>query len=264
MSGKKTPKLGQHFLTDETIIDEIISFADVSNNDTVLEIGPGKGILTEGLLKSGAKVIAVEKDHELFGFLRKKYRNNDNFAVYQGDIRDFDYKILPKGYKIVANIPYYLTGQLISQLTESSNKPKEAVLMIQKEVAERLTAPKGESSLLQLSTEVFAKVERGRVVTRDKFNPPPKVDSALIKLIFASKSALNKEEQKVFFRFLKFAFAGKRKKLLNTLPGALKIDKNELLKVLSELNLSENSRPQELDLKQWITLYKFLLSRGIL
>src|SRR3990167_4139702 len=131
-------KLGQHFLTDKSVLEKIVTAAELDKDDVVLEVGPGKGVLTESLARFAGKVIAVEKDGELHHKLKKKFKDYKNLELVLGDIRDFDFSTLPPAYKIVANIPYYLTGQLIKKIFEIENPPKLSVLMLQKEVADRL------------------------------------------------------------------------------------------------------------------------------
>lgn len=259
-----TPKLGQHFLNDESVIEEIINAADIDPKDFVLEVGPGKGILTEALVKKAGMVLAIEKDEELFEFLKKKFKGGSNLNLINQDIRDLDLDKLPKNYKFVANIPYYLTGQLIRDFLSSANPPALSVLMLQKEVAERLTGKKGQGNLLQIASELYSDIEIVAIVPKNKFSPPPKVDSAVVRFARKTKPAISPPEQKSFFRLLKFAFAGKRKKLTNTLGSALSIEKEDLLNAFNEVGIPENARPQELDLAMWIKLYKHLISIRLL
>lgn len=259
-----TPKLGQHFLNDESVIKDILSAANLNSKDFVLEVGPGKGILTEGLVKHAGMVLAIEKDEELFDFLKQKFKGSANLNLINQDVRDLDLEKLPKDYKFVANIPYYLTGQLIRDFLSSRNPPSVSVLMLQKEVAERLTGKKGEGSLLQLASELFSDIEIVTMVPKSKFSPPPKVDSAVVRFTRKAKLEIKPTEQKTFFRLLKFAFAGKRKKLTNTLGSALNMEKEDLLNAFREVGIPENARPQELDLALWIKLYKYLISIRLL
>lgn len=253
-----TPKLGQHFLTNHEVIDKIITAADLSKKDTVLEVGPGRGILTAELLKAAGTVVAVEKDGELHHKLKKKFKDSDNFELSLGDIRNFHLGLMPKNYKVVANIPYYLTGQLIPWLLTSQNPPSLSVLMIQNEVADRLTGPKGSGNLLQLASQVFAEPQKVFFVPREDFDPAPNVDSAVITLKKHKKDMVPAGEQRSFFRILKFAFSGKRKKITNTLSAALKVPREQILKALEQTGLSENARPQELLLAEWIQFYNQL------
>ena len=257
--------LGQHFLTDTSVVDKIIDAAALSINDTVLEIGPGKGVLTEKLIEAAGKIVAVEKDEELCRYLKKKF-DASNLELIQDDIRNFSLGNLPEVYKVVANIPYYLTGQLIPLLLTAPRPPKLLVLMIQKEVAERLTAPKGHSSLLQLTTQVFAQTAIVGIVNRAAFTPAPEVDSAVIVIKPHSIPKVPADVQKNFFRILKFAFSGKRKKLVNTLSAGMRISRDDVKGALNEVGLTEFARPQELDLDQWIALFRVLakVPQGVL
>src|SRR3989338_2261686 len=252
----KTPKLGQHFLTDPDVVKKIVEASEISDKDTVLEIGPGKGMLTKALVETGAQIFAIEKDGELHHYLKKKFKDTANLVLVHGDVRDFHFSKLPDNFKVAANIPYYLTGQLIQKLLSADSRPSLMVLMLQKEVAERLIAPKGDTNLLHLTTKVFADTSIITIVPRENFDPPPKVDSAVVKFKVRSKPLLPKQEQIIFFRLLKFAFAGKRKKITNTLSAALRIQKEDLSKILSSLGFDDNTRPQELDLSEWLDLYR--------
>ena len=254
----KTPKLGQHFLTDEAVVNQAVAAAHLTKTDTVLEVGPGQGFLTKALLDSAGKVVAIEKDGDLHFYLKRKFKNYKNLELVLGDVRQFDFGVLPKDYKIVANIPYYLTGQLIQQILTAKNAPQSAIFMLQNEVADRLTAPPGQSNLLQLTSQVFAETEKVMFVPRAKFNPPPAVDSALVALRKRAAALISESEQGPFFRILKFAFAGKRKKITNTLAAALALPKSDFEQVLEKLSLSKNARPQELGIFEWLALYKHL------
>jgi 16S rRNA (adenine1518-N6/adenine1519-N6)-dimethyltransferase len=262
-NSRKTPQLGQHFLQDGKVISEMLKAADINSEDNVLEVGPGKGILTAPLMDKAKHVYAIEKDGDLHFKLKKKYADKENITLYNQDIREFDLNSLPVGYKVAANIPYYLTGQLIRMLTTVANKPTVAVLMIQKEVAERLTAPAGHATILQLTSQVSADVELVTIVTRDKFNPPPAVDSAVVKFIFHKEPRVSPVEQAGFFKVLKHSFAGKRKKIANTLSSLTHLTKDELGEMLKSLSLSSDARPQELNLDQWLSFYEEIKKKTV-
>ncbi|MGC8651450.1 MAG: 16S rRNA (adenine(1518)-N(6)/adenine(1519)-N(6))-dimethyltransferase RsmA, partial [Minisyncoccia bacterium] len=182
--------LGQVFLKNKVFLSKIIKAGGISSKDVVLEVGPGKGVLTETLLQVGAKVLAIEKDPQLVKFLQEKFKNHKNLTIIGADIRDFlknksfytKYKIQNTEYKVVGNIPYYLTSHLLRLLLELEKKPQIIVLMIQKEVAQRIIAQPPKMNLLAVSIQFFAKPEIIAYVPKSAFWPQPKVDSAIIKL----------------------------------------------------------------------------------
>ena len=175
--------LGQHFLKNKKILEEMARAAELSKKDIVLEVGPGLGSLTEILAARAKKVIAVEKDFDLATQLSKRKTLPKNVKIIHGDILKISNSQLPKSnFKIVANIPYYITSYFLRKFLEAKNKPDLMVLMIQKEVAERILAKNGKESLLSLSVKAYAKPEIIRYVSRNNFSPPPKVDSAIIKI----------------------------------------------------------------------------------
>ena len=257
MRAKKS--LGQHWLHDSTTLAEIIEIAEVRSSDTVLEIGPGLGSLTEVLLAEGAQVIAVEKDKELFDALREDSAGLyslgvKNLVLVNEDILEFDLKELPAGYKVVANIPYYLTSNLVRILSESANPPKSATLLVQKEVAERLAAKPGNMSLLSVTSQMFFEPSLGPVVPAKLFSPPPKVDSQIIKLQRRPTPLFDEQDSKELFRLVKAGFSNRRKTLLNSLSAGLHISKEESGKLLRKAGIDPQTRPQELSLEQWLRL----------
>lgn len=248
--------LGQHWLTDETILQDICDFAEIAPGDVVLEIGPGTGTLTDRLIAGGAEVIALEYDKERAADLRKKYAEHSSTQIFiqEGDIRTYDFGNLPE-YKIVANIPYYVTAYLLRRLTETNaHKPISATLLVQKEVAERLAAQPGDLSISAIAAQFFYEVELGVVVGPEYFTPPPKVDSQVVKLI-KREQPLFDVDQTVFFRIVKAGFSEKRKKLRSSLSGGLRMEKTKVEVLLEEAGIDPNQRAQELSLKNWYDLY---------
>ena len=171
--------LGQHWLKDRDVLEHIAACSEPRADDTILEIGPGLGTLTSVLLKHSKKVIAVEFDEELARKLPNQFPGK-NLEVIQSDILSFDLSWLPNGYKVVANVPYYITSKIVQHLMTSSNKPSVAVLLVQKEVAERLAATPGDMSILAISAQIYAEVSLGDIVPAELFTPPPKVDSQVV------------------------------------------------------------------------------------
>jgi 16S rRNA (adenine1518-N6/adenine1519-N6)-dimethyltransferase len=253
MEAKKA--LGQHWLKDEATLEAICEAANLGQGDTVLEIGPGLGDLTRQLVKRAGKVVAVELDEVLASSLKNEL-NAKNLQIINQDIRTFDLSVLPHDYKVVANIPYYLTSHLIRLLSEAPNQPKTAVLLVQQEVAERLAAEPGAMSLLSVSAQFYFSPKLGPIVSAELFEPPPKVDSQVIILKRHAKPLFDNIDTKEYFRLVKAGFAGRRKKLRSSLAAGLRLAKPEADAILKEAGINPDSRAQELSLKNWHKLYK--------
>ncbi len=198
-SARPSKGLGQHFLIDKKVLHKIIQAADLKPGDVILEVGPGIGILTLELAKKVKKVVAVEKDFKMIAVLKEVLRDYKNVEIVRDDILKVnlnDFILKPKTYKIVANIPYYLTSHLIRKFLEIDNPPKEMILMIQKEVAQRIVARPPKMSLLAVSVQFYAKPEIITFVSKKSFWPQPKVDSAIIKI------TINKKQLTIRQRFI--------------------------------------------------------------
>lgn len=243
--------LGQHWLFDKKSLEAMADAAEVNEGDMVLEIGPGLGTLTQVLLKRGAKVIAVEFDAKLIKDLEQKF-SGQNFELVHKDILKFDFNSLPRGYKIVANIPYYLTSNLMRVISESDNRPSRAALLVQKEVAERVSALAGELSILAVSVQLYAVATLGDLVPAELFSPPPKVDSQILKLHFF-ENPLTDDVNKVM-RLVKAGFSSPRKKLRSSLSAGLRIPVGEAENMLVKSNINPDRRAQTVTLGEWINL----------
>lgn len=195
MKAKKS--FGQNWLKDGDVIEEIIKSANISDQDTILEVGPGLGALTRQLIKTKAKIVAVEADADLIPRLQRMFQDSRNFQLEQADILKYNHSLLPGGYKIVANIPYYLTSKLIRTFLESDNPPSEMVLMVQKEVAERIVAEPGAMSVLSFSVQYYARAEVVMAVSRELFEPVPKVDSAVIRIVLLPQPLFEADGKKL-------------------------------------------------------------------
>lgn len=258
LSPKKS--LGQHWLHDFDSLEAMADIAEVSAGDTVLEIGPGLGTLTQVLLDRGAKVIAVEYDHDLAVALPGRIRH-ENLTVIEHDILTFDFTQLPAGYKVAANIPYYLTSNLLRVMSESSNPFSVASLLIQKEVAERVVAEPGDTSMLSVSVQYYCEAILGVEVPAELFTPPPKVDSQILGLRYRGEPLFADVDTNKFFRLVKAGFSARRKKLRSSLSGGLHINKPQAEELLISAGIDPNLRAQALTLDQWHALYKtFYLS----
>lgn len=248
--------LGQHWLEDDTSLDAMVQSAQVVSSDTILEIGPGTGTLTDKLIATGANILALEFDQQRLQELKRKYNKVGNVQLIAGDIRRFDFANLPKNYKIVANIPYYLTANLLRILTDISNQPEIAVLLVQKEVAQKVVAKPGDLSQVAIFTQVVYQPTLDLIVPAQLFIPPPKVDSQI--LILTKRQVPLFSINDVFTRVVKAGFSEKRKKLRTSLSGGLGISKFDAEVLLQKANINLDARAQELELIQWHKLSLFL------
>lgn len=253
MLAKKS--LGQHWLRDKATLQKIVDSSSLKSTDIVLEIGPGLGDLTSMLVKRAGQVIAVEKDESLAATLSDRVKAG-NLEVIEADILQFDLNSLPPDYKVVANIPYYLTSNLIRVLSESPNPPFLMNLLVQKEVAQRIAAPAGQMSLLSVSTQFYYEPKLGVIVPADMFEPPPKIDSQVIILSRRVEPLFKDVDPKIYFRLVKAGFASRRKKLRSSLAAGLHIPKKDADKLLAQVGINGDSRSQELSLQDWHKLYK--------
>jgi len=255
--------LGQHWLSDATALQAICDAGEITDQDTVLEIGPGTGTLTSLLVKRAGQVIAVEFDDALASQLPNRV-DASNLTVVQQDILSFDLTTLPVGYKVIANIPYYLTSNLIRVLSESNNPASTVVILIQKEVAQRVAARAGDMSLLSVSAQFYWDVSLGIEVPAALFTPPPKVDSQVLVLKRPNAPKFPEVEEKAFFRLVKAGFASRRKTLLNSLAGGLRTDKEQIQHILEEAHIDPGLRAQVLSLDEWHVLYKSVTAQQLL
>lgn len=253
-------ELGQHWLKDPSILTAIAEAAELTAADTVLEIGPGLGTLTS-VLATRAHVRALEFDRDLIAKLQRTFKNNQNVDVMQGDIRTFDFSSMPAGYKIVANIPYYLTSHLIRSISETENPPAKAVLLIQKEVAERICAAPGSMSILSVTAQFYFECMQDIVVPARFFTPPPKVDSQVIVLKRRPNKLFDVDEGR-FFQVVKAGFSEKRKTLRNSISGGLRISKDDAVQILERAGVSPGARAQQLSLDEWYAIYDSVQAFG--
>ena len=252
MASTRGPKkeLGQHWLRDPGILAEIAEAAELGGDDVVLEIGPGLGTLTSQLLARAGRVVAVEFDAELARKLPGQFPGK-NLDVINEDILQFDLNQLPAGYKAVANVPYYITSQIGEKLVTAENKQSMAVLLVQKEVAQRIAAEPGEMSILAVSAQIFAEAELDIEVPRQFFTPPPKVDSQVVILRTRTEPLVDSEDQKDFFRIVKAGFSAKRKKLRSSLSGGLGVSKDTAEQLLKTASISPDVRAEDLAIDDW-------------
>ncbi len=285
--------LGQNFLVDKNALGKIVETADLSKDNLVVEVGPGVGTLTEELVNHAGDVVAVEKDDKLVRLLaemtKSKYQITNKIPIDKilknGNL-DFDLTleiralelvhklriinadilklnlneiIGNKPYKVVANIPYYITSKILELFLSADHKPETIVLLVQKEVAERICAKEGSMSVLSVSVQLFGKPEIAGIVPASSFFPSPKVDSAILKIVVSNQlSVVSKEQEREFFRCVHIGFASRRKTLVNNLSAGYRIDKATCSDIIKSVGLSENVRAQELSISDWQKLCKML------
>lgn len=251
--------LGQNFLKDQSALRAMVASSEISKGETVLEIGPGKGALTSSLLEAGATVIAVEKDSDLIGGLNEKFASeikNGQFILICDDILKIDfenYNLKLESYKLIANIPYYITGEILKKFLETKSPPKKIVLLVQKEVAERIVAKTGKESVLSISVKIFGTPKYIQTVKAKYFSPAPKVDSAIIAITPFEKGKISNTPK--FFRFLKEAFKSKRKTIFNNLKST-DLPKEKIMEILEKTEIDQKTRPEDISLPKWVELFK--------
>jgi 16S rRNA (adenine1518-N6/adenine1519-N6)-dimethyltransferase len=237
--------LGQNFLKSKKALNAMVTAGNVISEDTVIEIGPGKGALTRVLLETGATVIAFEKDHRLIELLQeefKEYVENKKFFLYEKDILDVDVENFVQGtYKLIANIPYYITGEITRRFLTATHKPECIVLLVQKEVAQRIADTK--ETILSLSVKVYGIPKKVMTVKKEFFSPSPKVDSAIISISHIQNPFTDTKYEARFFEIIKKAFGQKRKKLNTTLK-----EYKDQIKNWEEI---KDRRPEEIGVEEW-------------
>ena len=249
--------LGQHWLDDDAALQAMVDSAQVQAGDVVLEIGPGYGTLTAKLLAAGAHVTALEFDANLVPGLLAEFAHprSGELHVEQGDIRSYDFTQLSPDYAIVANIPYYLTSNLVQVISETPNPPIVAALLMQKEVAQRITAKAGDMSILSVTAQFYWQTSLGRIVEAELFVPAPKVDSQILLLERPAEPLFPDVDANKFFRLVKAGFSQKRKTLSNSLSGGLGLERSKVIEYLEAAAIDPGRRAQTLSLEEWHALY---------
>jgi 16S rRNA (adenine1518-N6/adenine1519-N6)-dimethyltransferase len=268
--------LGQNFLQSQSALNTIVKAGELSDSDLVLEIGPGQGALTEKILQTGAKILAIEKDPDLILVLKEKFASeiqSGQLTLQNMDILEFDESQINEKYKLIANIPYYITGAIIRKFLSCDNQPELCVLLVQKEVARRIISqpelvgtdknPKNKENLLSLSVKIYGTPHFVKKVPAGSFVPAPKVDSSIIKIDEISKTRLEsaKIDEKFFFDLLHAAFAHKRKTLIKNLRTNTKYGSEimqDIENYLKYLNIDSMVRAEDLFLQDWLDLTKFV------
>lgn len=253
MKAKKS--LGQNFLKSKAVANDLVRASNITEEDIVIEVGPGKGMLTTELLKKAGVVIAVEKDDSLIPYLKERFKSeikNKKLILEHGDILNFDtkkYNLKNNSYKIAANIPYYITGEILRLFLENKNKPSSITLLVQKEVAERIIERDRKGSILSNSVKIFGIPKYIKKVPAKLFNPVPKVDSAIITIEGIKSPFKNVTESEFFFKILKSGFAHKRKFLSANLKKHFSKEITD--KAFKVCGLDEKIRAEKLSIENW-------------
>ncbi len=247
---RPSKRLGQNFLTNKGIAEKVIKAASIDPQDIVLEVGPGLGILTRELAEKAKRVIAVEKDSGLSGLLSKEYENLKNLEIINQDILSFNPDI--KKYKVVANLPFYITSPVIRKFLEKDFPPEIMVLIVQKEVAQRIIAKPPKMNLLAVSVQVYAEPKIISYISKGSFYPAPKVDAAILKLTPESKLSLPKLS--LLFKIARAGFSHPRKQLVGNLSKELKIEKERIAEWLKKNNIDPARRAETLSMDDWLNL----------
>ncbi|MFA6251245.1 MAG: 16S rRNA (adenine(1518)-N(6)/adenine(1519)-N(6))-dimethyltransferase RsmA [Candidatus Paceibacterota bacterium] len=268
---KAKKSLGQNFLKSQPALNKMCEAGEVNDKDIILEIGPGKGALTEKLLEKAGVVIAVEKDKSLVEFLREKFQGeikNKKLILVECDILDFNpttYYLLLTTYKLIANIPYNITGAIIKKFLSGDTRPEKMVLLVQKEVAERIVARDGKESILSLSVKVYGIPKYIMKVSKKYFSPSPKVDSAIIAINNISKKNFkNNSEENNFFEIIKAGFAHKRKVLRKNLENLsltkkyLEVRLPYIDGVFEKLEINPKARAEDINFEKWLSISRNL------
>lgn len=261
-SGLKAKKgLGQHFLIDEKALETIVIAAELSPEDIVIEVGPGLGVLTIELARRAGKVIAVELDTKLASLLKRRLASLPNVNIVNADILKVSPTQLLGGennYKVVANLPYYVTSPILRYFIEASPKPSLMVVMVQKEVGIAIAASPGKMSLLAISLQVYSKPKIISYVSSQSFYPPPKVDSAIVRFDLFPEPAVKIADIDGFFKVVRCGFSSPRKQLRNSLAHGLEVKPAEVGLLLEKARIEPQRRAETLSLEEWARLYEVL------
>jgi 16S rRNA (adenine1518-N6/adenine1519-N6)-dimethyltransferase len=258
-------KLGQHFLVDGDILEVILDAASLSQDDTVIEVGPGLGMLTRELAGRAGWVIAIELDDKLASALDTNLASSENVVIINEDVLGTDPgKLLqsranfPAGlhpYKVVANLPYYITSPVLRHFLEAPVKPATMIVMVQKEVAEAIVAGPGQRSLLSISVQFYGRPAIIARVPASAFYPPPEVDSAVLKIDVYSRPAVDVDEEG-FFRLVKAGFTATRKQAVNSFMKGLGLPRDRILELLQKAEIDTKRRAETLTLEEWARLWR--------
>jgi len=260
--------LGQHFLIDREVLGLVVEAAALTASDIVIEVGPGLGVLTRGLAGQAGRVITVELDDRLAAALQEELVSLHNVTVINGDILNFDPAVLIKEsggqgrYKVVANLPYYITSPVLRHFLEATVRPQTMVIMMQKEVAETITARPGRMSLLSVSVQFYGEATIVGYVPAESFYPEPEVDSAVLKIDVSPEPRVVVSDINSFFGLVRAGFSAARKQLVNSLAQGLGISRIEVLPFLEKAGIEPTRRAETLSLDEWARLWEVFTEGG--
>jgi len=268
--------LGQHFLIDEEVLKLITSAAELTPTDVIIEIGPGLGVLTRELAGQAGWVVTIELDNKLAAILKQTLASFNNVAIINADILSVDPAALlqeqkarfppaidsPFSYKVVANLPYYITSPVLRHFLEASVKPKTMVVMVQKEVAEAIVAEPGQMSLLSISVQFYGEPEIVSYVPARCFYPAPEVDSAILRVKLYPQPAVAVTDKESFFGLVRAGFSASRKQIANSLAQGLGLSKAEVLPLLEKASIVPQRRAETLTLEEWAQLWQVFTRVG--
>jgi 16S rRNA (adenine1518-N6/adenine1519-N6)-dimethyltransferase len=267
---KPKKRLGQHFLVDEAVLERILSAAELSPGDIVVEVGPGLGILTEALARRGVRVIAVELDSKLVVLLKKRLATFPDVKIVHADILkvtpqqllqdNLTASELAQGYKVIANLPYYITSPILSHFLEARPQPSEVVVMVQKEVGEAIAAAPGKMRLLSVKAQFYSQPAIISYVPAASFYPPPKVDSVILRLDVYSRPPIEVSDVASFFDIVMHGFSAPRKQLRNSLAHSLEMPPSQVASLLEKAGIEAKRRAETLSLEEWRELWKVFAS----
>lgn len=260
--------LGQHFLIDQEVLNTILETAQLTRDDFVIEIGPGFGVLTFPLAEQAGRILAIETDKKILKILKALGSGYTNIDLLPANVLKLDDELLYKryrdwsrtkshktSYKLVSNLPYYITSAILKQFLETDRRLDTIVVMVQKEVAARIVAKPGDLTLLGISVQLFGKPELIRTVSKNAFWPKPEVDSAILKIVPYKKIGHDIDDVRLFFRVVKAGFGERRKQLHNSLGGGLSLDDKTVRNLLAGTGIDPKTRAQDLSISQWAKLY---------
>lgn len=250
---------GQNFLINKGILKIIINSSNINKEETIIEIGPGLGFLTEELVQNAKKVIAIEKDKTIIPYLNEKFKNSKNLEIIEADA--LEYEIKNKKYKVIANIPYYITSPLIRHFFNQKHRPNSITLLVQKEVAEKICEEK-KLSILSLEVRLFSNAKIIKTVSKNSFFPAPKIDSAILHLTTLSpndEKYISKENSEKIMQVAKIAFSNKRKQFFSTIQKKMKLSNKEIEQLIEKTKVNEKIRPEDLSIKELQTIANLLL-----
>ncbi len=258
-------RFGQNFLVDPEVLAEIVAAADLRATDTVVEVGPGLGVLTRELARRVRRVVAVEVDRDLVALLKRSLGSLPNVEIVNVDVLEFDPAETLNGipYKVVANLPYYITSPTLRHFLEARHKPQLMVVMVQREVAERIVAAPGAMSLLSVSVQFYGDARLVKLVPASAFYPQPKVDSAVVRIDVYDRPLVDVDPAK-FFRVVHAGFAQPRKQLHNALARGIWLPSGKSIELLREAGIDEKRRAQTLSLDEWGKVTKVFEKHGYL